>query len=341
MGKFVERTVFNMREGSFRRKKINFSQVSNYAMWDEELSLQAKGLYGLIASMINIPDFILYKTTLQKKAHVGKDAFHKYWTELKTKGYLIQYEARDEKGHIYYEYELLDHPEKPASGNTASGFSVSGKTRTLIKQQENKTNLKNIDIKHKNNKSDFVPPTIKEVRNYCNEINSLVDPEEFYDYYQRKDWPLDKNGEFDWKWKIRQWGRKAKKNEKIRVVITSDDIFNTTLDAKTVTVEEFNKAYENFNQQNGAYKPDENEEFEHSIGINTSMSIEEVSNKLACTTDLDERVEIYSDFLDKATDHQKLSFCPPKDVLMEKFNLNSSSARYFAENWKQCANKFV
>ena len=58
MGKFVERTVFNMREGSFRRKKINFSQVSNYAMWDEELSLQAKGLYGLIASMINIPDFI-------------------------------------------------------------------------------------------------------------------------------------------------------------------------------------------------------------------------------------------------------------------------------------------
>ena len=92
---------------------------------------------------------------------------------------------------------------------------------------------------------------------------------------------------------------------------------------------------------NGTYRPDENEEFEYSIGINSSMSIEEVSNKLACTADLEERVEIYSEFLDRATDHQKLAFCPPKDVLMEKFNLNSSSARYFAENWKQCANKFV
>ena len=130
------------KQGRFRRKKSNFSQISNAALWDTNLSLTAKGLYSIIASLINIPDFVLYKTTLQKKAGLGRDAFNRYWKELKDFGYLLQYELRDEKGHMYYEYELLDEPDSNNSntscnepnnkenndrvGEAGDGFSVYG-----------------------------------------------------------------------------------------------------------------------------------------------------------------------------------------------------------------------
>ena len=130
------------KQGRFRRKKSNFSQISNAALWDTNLSLTAKGLYSIIASLINIPDFVLYKTTLQKKAGLGRDAFNRYWKELKDFGYLLQYELRDEKGHMYYEYELLDEPNSTSNdsssneptnkesnnrvGGAGDGFSVYG-----------------------------------------------------------------------------------------------------------------------------------------------------------------------------------------------------------------------
>lgn len=295
-----------MTEGSFRRKKINFAQVSNYAMWDEELSLQAKGLYGLIASLINIPDFILYKTTLQKKAHIGKDAFHKYWTELKTRGYLIQYESRDDKGHIYYEYELLD---KPDDGDTVSGKSVSGKQGTIIKQTAKNTKMRNTDLSQKNNKKEFIPPTLEEIKLYCLEINTNVDAEEFYDYYQNKNWPTDKEGNFDWKYKVRQWDRRAKKNEKVRVIITSDDIFNEEKKAQTLTIEELNSFYENNLPKDKEKSP------------NLSANMGEYAMALGGKS---EKKEL-----------------PSKEILMEKFSLSENLADYFIKNWGEYATKFI
>ena len=148
------------KQGRFRRKKSNFSQISNAALWDTNLSLTAKGLYSIIASLINIPDFVLYKTTLQKKAGLGRDAFNRYWKELKDFGYLLQFEMRDEKGHMYYEYELLDEPnsssDNPSSNNPTNkendnrvreagdGFSVYGVAGT------SKSDTNNIYINNNN-----------------------------------------------------------------------------------------------------------------------------------------------------------------------------------------------
>jgi hypothetical protein len=48
-----------MENGSFRKKKTYFSQVSNEALRDNTLSLKAKGLYALIQSYITIENFTL------------------------------------------------------------------------------------------------------------------------------------------------------------------------------------------------------------------------------------------------------------------------------------------
>ena len=72
------------------------------------MSLKAKGLYALIESYINIPNFILYKNMLKRRCIEGTTAFETAWRELKAEGYLIQHKTQTEKGYFRYEYELLD-----------------------------------------------------------------------------------------------------------------------------------------------------------------------------------------------------------------------------------------
>ena len=97
------------KKGGFRKKKIKFSQVSNEALRDNQLSLKAKGLYSLIQSYITIEDFTIYKSTLKNVCLEGEKAFESAWKELKDAGYLIQYRLQDpDTKTFYYEYDLLD-----------------------------------------------------------------------------------------------------------------------------------------------------------------------------------------------------------------------------------------
>lgn len=94
--------------GSFRKKENPFSQVSNAALRDSQLTLKAKGLYALIQSFITIPNYTLYKATLKKLCSEGERAFETAWKELKDRGYLIQYKSKTSGGYFFYEYELSD-----------------------------------------------------------------------------------------------------------------------------------------------------------------------------------------------------------------------------------------
>lgn len=65
-----------------------------------------------------------------------------------------------------------------------------------------------------NNKGRFTPPTVEEVREYCNERKNNVDPETFVDFYTAKNWYIGKNKVKDWKACVRTWERNRKKEEK-------------------------------------------------------------------------------------------------------------------------------
>lgn len=65
-----------------------------------------------------------------------------------------------------------------------------------------------------NNNSRFTPPTVEEVREYCNERKNNVDPETFVDFYTAKNWYIGKNKVKDWRACVRTWERNRKKEEK-------------------------------------------------------------------------------------------------------------------------------
>lgn len=113
--------------GRFRKKKNNFSMVSNAIIRDENISLKAKGLYALIQSYITIDDFTLYKDFLVTKCKEGVSSFDSAWKELKKFGYLKQYKINSREG-FYYEYELLDSPDtdSPDMENPCVGYPVMG-----------------------------------------------------------------------------------------------------------------------------------------------------------------------------------------------------------------------
>lgn len=58
----------------------------------------------------------------------------------------------------------------------------------------------------------FTPPTVDEVREYCNEINATISPDAFVDYYAAQGWIYGKSGKQmkDWKAAVRNWQRREK-----------------------------------------------------------------------------------------------------------------------------------
>lgn len=144
------------RSGQFRKKKVYFTQVSNVAIRDNNLSLKAKGLYALIQSYLTIEDFTLYKNTLKKHLKEGEKAFESTWKELKDAAYLIQYRLQDPKTkQFYYEYELLDEPDVALADEIHNA-------QNRKKHKEKSHNPKKVGMDKKDEKTKKAIPTKRE-----------------------------------------------------------------------------------------------------------------------------------------------------------------------------------
>ena len=58
----------------------------------------------------------------------------------------------------------------------------------------------------------FTPPSIDEVRAYCQERGNGVDAERFIDYYNANGWRVGKNAMKDWKAAVRTWEKNGYSN---------------------------------------------------------------------------------------------------------------------------------
>lgn len=60
----------------------------------------------------------------------------------------------------------------------------------------------------------FTPPTVEEVKAYCEERNNGIDPEYFIAFYESKGWMIGKNKMKSWKAAIITWEKNSKKEGK-------------------------------------------------------------------------------------------------------------------------------
>ena len=96
-------------------KKRCFCSVPNWVAQDRNLSLKAKGLYLLIQSCMDDPEFNYYrfKQAVQAYCEEGDKAFDSTWKELKNAGYLKQRRISHGSGPgFHYAYKLLNNGNK-------------------------------------------------------------------------------------------------------------------------------------------------------------------------------------------------------------------------------------
>ena len=60
----------------------------------------------------------------------------------------------------------------------------------------------------------FTPPTVDEVKSFCDEKGYTVDPERFVNYYDSVGWRVGKSPMKDWKAAVRNWNGREQNNGK-------------------------------------------------------------------------------------------------------------------------------
>lgn len=109
------------------------------------------------------------------------------------------------------EYLLISIPENTknvvinsiSSGRNA--ISDTGNTQGRV-EKSREENIKECANAHEKK---FVPPTVEEVRAYCQERGNKVDPQAFVDHYTSNGWMVGKNKMKSWKAAVGTWERSS------------------------------------------------------------------------------------------------------------------------------------
>ena len=94
----------------------------------------------------------------------------------------------------------------------------SNTNRTLTETTKEYKNIRNKEFKENDTPNGvskrkcFAPPTVEEVRAYCQERGNNIDPQRFVDFYESKGWFVGKNKMKDWKAAVRNWESRDKQN---------------------------------------------------------------------------------------------------------------------------------
>ncbi len=128
--------------------EVPFTQVPNNVLFDEELSLKAKGVYAYIQAKPKDWDFATERMTEENKD--GQDGIKAGIKELKDAGYLIMVKKAD--GKVNYKLLLnkrapkkgVEEQQKPQGENPSKAFSLEGeipsiKNKEYIYKKEEKS----------------------------------------------------------------------------------------------------------------------------------------------------------------------------------------------------------
>lgn len=205
----------------------DYTRVKNGFVNDESLSFEAKGFMLFILSL---PDDWNFSTKgLAYKTKLSIYTVNRLVKELREAGYIVQKRTQNEHGQFgEYEWEIYDLPElregySPSVVKTERGEnrerckpSVVKSPYKQITNNNKELNITNDSLEQKGLPKKFTPPTVDEVRTYCQERGNSVDPEAFCDFYTSKGWKVGKNPMKDWKAAVRTWEKRDRRPKPIK-----------------------------------------------------------------------------------------------------------------------------
>lgn len=107
-----------------------------------------------------------------------------------------------------YQQDDQQNDQQVTSKWTANDQQVTTNKNVKNDKNERIKELKDIGGTKSPRPKKFIPPTLKQVIDYCNERNNTVDAERFIDFYSAKGWYIGKNKMKNWKAAVRTWERR-------------------------------------------------------------------------------------------------------------------------------------
>jgi len=109
----------------------------------------------------------------------------------------------------YDSYNKNDNtPNKPHNKRVTSKQQATNNPTNNKQEYKNEKNEKNKEVK-------FIPPTLSEVKQYCEDRKNNLDPSHWIDFYESKGWMIGKNKMKDWKAAIRTWEGRCELEKKV------------------------------------------------------------------------------------------------------------------------------
>lgn len=88
----------------------------------------------------------------------------------------------------------------------------SDRDQTEITGESVSVSVSDKDKKRETRSRAFLPPSIDQVRAYCQERKNTVNADQFVDFYSSKGWMVGNNRMKDWKACVRTWEQRSKNN---------------------------------------------------------------------------------------------------------------------------------
>lgn len=206
---------------------MNMVSAENYIViqgWMlTELALKGNELlvFAIIYGFSQNSEDQYYSGSLQYLAEWTNSTKRTVMTILKSlneKGYIVKHEE-SRNGVRFCRYCASDFTSSEKISPPYEKVSPGGSEKTSQGCEKVSPNnlVNNIDNKKiaKNSRSNvFVPPTVEDVEEYCQQMGYGINPDRFVDYYTANGWMTGKTHMKDWKAAVRNWERTRKEERK-------------------------------------------------------------------------------------------------------------------------------
>ena len=139
----------------------------------------------------------------------GLDRPHQYRSlkSLQEKGIVGTYKGTS---NVVIYYFIKDYAKWKGVAGRGDGAQLGNKKapqKAIIMMPNKAITKDNKETKQKkgNTAGRFTPPTVEQIRQYCDERGNSIDPERFFDFYEAKGWMIGKNKMKNWKAAVRTW----------------------------------------------------------------------------------------------------------------------------------------
>lgn len=171
--------------------------INNKCVWEEWFSRTNVSLSGRMG--ISEKAFIRARNELKQLGLIDFVSSKKRGTCTK---YCILYNTKGSTKEVQKKYKGSTKEVQKADINRY-------KTETKIKKDIS-------DDISKKTRTIFRPPTVQEVKDYCEQRGNSIDAEYFVDFYTSKNWMVGKNKMKDWRACVRTWERNYRQEKPVK-----------------------------------------------------------------------------------------------------------------------------